>query len=140
MEITFKCQQCGKCCEEMAICISYSDFKRWEAENRKDILKEISFAEDFPKDTGFYFYKTILEPGSPCPFLKDNLCSIHDTKPTGCRGFPYGVDEVECPQWKPEYLNKKRLKKIKRKQYKDYKKALTHFDEIYPLIVGARFG
>ncbi|MFX0072094.1 MAG: YkgJ family cysteine cluster protein, partial [Candidatus Hermodarchaeota archaeon] len=34
-------------------------------------------------------YLLNFEPGSFCPFLKDNLCSIHEIKPNVCRNFPY---------------------------------------------------
>ena len=30
-----------------------------------------------------------FEVGAYCPFLRDNLCSIHDIKPNVCRSFPY---------------------------------------------------
>ena len=27
--------------------------------------------------------------GRPCPFLKDNLCSVYEDRPKACRDFPY---------------------------------------------------
>ncbi|TFG06335.1 MAG: hypothetical protein EU539_07905 [Promethearchaeota archaeon] len=30
-----------------------------------------------------------FEPGGYCPFLKNNLCSIHEVKPNVCARFPY---------------------------------------------------
>jgi len=26
---------------------------------------------------------------SPCPFLKDNLCSVYEDRPADCSGYPY---------------------------------------------------
>jgi len=26
---------------------------------------------------------------TPCPFLKDNLCSVYEDRPADCSGFPY---------------------------------------------------
>jgi Fe-S-cluster containining protein len=34
-------------------------------------------------------YTLKFELGNYCPFLKDNLCSIHEIKPIVCRSFPY---------------------------------------------------
>jgi len=34
-------------------------------------------------------YVMLFEVGGYCPFLKDNLCSIHEIKPNVCRSFPY---------------------------------------------------
>ncbi|MFX0186443.1 MAG: YkgJ family cysteine cluster protein [Candidatus Hodarchaeota archaeon] len=34
-------------------------------------------------------YKIKLDPNGYCPFLKLNLCSIHDIKPMVCKKFPY---------------------------------------------------
>lgn len=25
----------------------------------------------------------------PCPFLKDNRCTVYDSRPSNCRGYPY---------------------------------------------------
>ena len=34
-------------------------------------------------------YSIKFETGGDCPFLKENLCSIHESKPNACRNFPY---------------------------------------------------
>ena len=36
----------------------------------------------------------------PCPFLKDNLCSIYEGRPADCSGYPYLYDpEFICRTW-----------------------------------------
>ncbi len=37
-------------------------------------------------------YVILFEVGGYCPFLKDNLCSIHEIKPNVCRSFPYNEE------------------------------------------------
>ncbi len=37
-------------------------------------------------------YILIFDPEGHCQFLDDNLCSIHDLKPTACRIFPLDAD------------------------------------------------
>jgi Fe-S-cluster containining protein len=34
------CAQCGSCCKHYAIIIEDKDIRRWEKEDRKDILKK----------------------------------------------------------------------------------------------------
>jgi hypothetical protein len=29
---------------------------------------------------------------TPCPFLKDNRCSVYEDRPADCRGYPYLYD------------------------------------------------
>lgn len=37
-------------------------------------------------------YNSKFETGGYCPFLMDNLCSIHEIKPNVCKAFPYNKD------------------------------------------------
>jgi len=37
-------------------------------------------------------YVVLYEVGGYCPFLKENLCSIHEIKPNVCRSFPYNEE------------------------------------------------
>lgn len=136
----FECNHCGKCCKEMAICITYSDIMRWKQQNRNDILREVSFSSDYPLGSGFYVATSIVGPEKkPCPFFIDDLCSIHKTKPVSCKDFPLGFSDFNiCPVWKSEYLNKKRLKKIKNRQAKDFKRCKQYVKELYKIIVESR--
>ena len=53
--------------------------------------------------TPLQFIDTYLEPNgdddnpwqtrtSPCPFLKDNRCSVYEDRPDNCKGYPYLYD------------------------------------------------
>jgi Fe-S-cluster containining protein len=124
----------------MAICVSHSDIIRWQDERRPDILRNVSFAKDAPQGDGFYVAATITGPEKkPCPFLVDDLCGIHHTKPMVCKDVPARFTRFDaCPVWKPEHINHKRLKKVQRRQAKDFKKCATDFANLYRIIVEAR--
>jgi len=134
----FNCLKCGQCCKEMAICITYSDIIRWKEQNRIDIIKEVSFTRGCPQGDGFYFEKTITAPKKPCPFLQENLCSIHDTKPICCKDAPYGFNNFDvCPEWNNSMIDK-RTKKIQARQHKDFKNCVIHFKELLETTIKAK--
>ncbi|MHA2219402.1 MAG: YkgJ family cysteine cluster protein [Candidatus Hodarchaeales archaeon] len=140
MEKIFECQQCGRCCREINIPISYNDIMRWVDTGRKDILFQVSWIHNFPKKNtgGFYFRQTCTpdENGDKgiCPFLEDNLCSIQDTKPLACKDAPKGFDRFDmCPAFKKPYPKKIR-DRIKRKQRIDYKKAFDRYKELVRIL------
>jgi len=64
--------KCGKCCKAPlvnTIKFSMEDLDRWRREGRKDILEIV---DDWARHK------------ETCPFLKDNKCSIQETKPETC--------------------------------------------------------
>ena len=136
---TFNCIQCGQCCRELVICITYSDIKRWVKQGRTDILREVGFVRGAPQGDGFYFEQTITKPKKPCLFMVDNKCSIHDTKPVCCKDAPASLTKFPvCSQWNASYINKKRLKKITARHDKDFKKCVTNFKELLEVTMKAR--
>jgi len=89
-----RCEDPGRCCHKY-MPIGYSDFRRWEAEKRWDILREIRLVT-VPGKTPFFTFGKLLESGVPCPFLDErNLCRIHDTKPLACKNYPLTQPEEE---------------------------------------------
>jgi Fe-S-cluster containining protein len=149
----FKCIQCGKCCSgEIAICITYSDLKRWKEQNRYDIIREVSFLripkdkrKDHPLGEGFYIATTVSKIA--CPFLGEkngkSICTIHHTKPRACKDAPDGFNEKSnfnktCPVWNYQMNNPKRVRKIQAKQDRDFKACVTHFEELLNLTIGAK--
>ena len=100
----FKCQQCGKCCEEIGL--AYDPYSLKEIANYLKIsINELieTYYGKFTTD-GKYF-----EPDdnkrTPCPFLKSEesmkFCAIYPVRPEGCRLYPletdFGRDGVDCP-------------------------------------------
>lgn len=110
MEEQLSCLRCGKCCfVDLTAYAEQSDFDRWHAENRQDILniiehRHLIWAGDrmISTETGDY--------PRECPFLynsgKDWLCSIYGTRPAVCRNYQPGSSEL-CPQFKLNEQHKK---------------------------------
>jgi Fe-S-cluster containining protein len=136
----FTCIKCGKCCKELAICVTFSDIRRWADGGRQDILKSVSFARGAPQGDGFYIADTITAPKKPCPFLgDDNLCGIHCTKPVCCKDAPDSLTKFDvCPVWDESFINTKRQKKIARRHDKDFKACVTHFKELLETTIRAK--
>ena len=103
MEEPLSCLQCGKCCfVDLTAYVEPSDFERWHAENRQDILniiehRHLVWAGDrmVSVETGDYQRE--------CPFLYSAgnawRCSIYGTRPRVCRNYQPGSSEL-CPQCK----------------------------------------
>lgn len=142
----FNCQRCGWCCEQIVIDVSQSDIHRWVRAGRFDILKEISFINNYPrKGTGnFYIAKTTFNPKQPCPFIaKENgvkSCAIQDIKPRACRDYPWSCTKMEgCPAFS-EIQNKNLSKRnqVLQSQRKDFKKTFFNRKELLHILVRAR--
>jgi Fe-S-cluster containining protein len=101
MKEPLTCLRCGKCCfVDLTAYAEQSDFDRWRAENRQDILsiiknQHLTWAGDRMIST---------ESGNTpreCHFLKAHgtewLCSIYETRPLVCREYQPGSSEL-CPQ------------------------------------------
>ena len=138
----FECVQCGNCCRQMAICVTYSDMIRWQRQGRNDVLEEVSFCKNAPQGEGFYFHRSVLKPKRTCPFLEDNLCQIHDTKPRTCKDAPKGFTRFDqCPVWDKElHFNLKSFKRTIKKQDKDFRKCVTQFDRLMEILWDSRSG
>jgi Fe-S-cluster containining protein len=80
------CTQCANCCKTVRPTLSDEDVDR--------LVRRLGRArEEFIRQ-----YLGPTEPGddnpwqtnsTPCPFLKDNLCSVYEDRPTDCRKYPY---------------------------------------------------
>ncbi len=98
VRIPFVCHQCGKCCKILSKIVFDPIEKKIYMENLEVISKHVNLdelIEEFSKkvDTN---HPVML----PCPFLRDNRCSIHPIRPKSCRIFPLGKDldqGIGCP-------------------------------------------
>jgi Fe-S-cluster containining protein len=78
------CKACANCCRKARPVLDQKDIRRLAKglKNSSDDFKAMYLSSgDEPE--GFVFKKT------PCPFLKNNLCSHYDFRPTDCRSFPH---------------------------------------------------
>ena len=136
----FKCQRCGECCKTLPIDIGYGDITRWNKEGRKDILRRVSFIDNYPETGygGFYFEETLLKKDrvkSPCPFFGESGCGIYETRPMACRYYPDN-HKNGCSNFGPAREWKREI--IDKKQKRDLQKALNHFDMMMTILKVAR--
>ena len=133
------CQQCGNCCREKVIDITFSDILRWSDQKRWDILCEIFYLDNYPVkgQGGFYIEKSAKAPKAPCPFLAQNQCSINDTKPSGCADAPLAYKEFpECPVFKKS--SDTVINEMVKKQTQDIMASKRNYNIVMNVLVEAR--
>ena len=128
---------CGNCCKKLAdsIRFSFGDIKRWKEQERQDILRRIEvFCQVkgegvFLRGDNKLIDDAIVFGGEwnkgyvdVCPFLKEDKCSIQDTKPQTCTDYLCEKAEPLCAEqlvptiiergknWKQMNLNQRKLK------------------------------
>lgn len=143
--MTFKCTQCGWCCEYVNINVSYHDILRWAKEARYDILAKIAYIDnEDPRKRGFYIEDTITAPKKPCPFLTaEKLCSIQDTKPRACADFPIAyfeeeLDKIECPALPDYEVDFATTNELHKEQAFDFFMAETKKSQLLQILADAR--
>lgn len=102
MEEPLACLRCGKCCfVDLTAYTRQSDFDRWQAENRQDILNIVRHRHLIWAGDRMISSETGSSPRE-CPFLYSAgntwPCSIYGTRPWACRRYQPGSSEL-CPQW-----------------------------------------
>lgn len=110
MEEPVSCRQCGRCCfVDMAAYAEQSDFDRWHAEKRQDILDAIERHHLVWAGDRMISSETGALP-KECSFLYNEgnkwLCSIYETRPKVCREYQPGSSEL-CAQFKNIKQHKK---------------------------------
>lgn len=77
------CTKCANCCKSLVVAPNYPDISKLaEAVN----LETNEFKKKYMKrdHEGDMCFKQ-----KPCPFLKNNLCSVYESRPTTCRTYPH---------------------------------------------------
>ena len=78
------CTTCANCCKEVSPSLSQTDVVRLSEYFGIGIP---DFSEKYlepPKDSD---KQRIRE--KPCPFLRENLCTVYEARPDACRSFPH---------------------------------------------------
>jgi Fe-S-cluster containining protein len=78
------CMKCANCCKTMTPTFTKTDIKRISAHlemTPKEFTDKWLIKEE---DTG-----DMVNKKQPCQFLKNNMCSIYEVRPTDCAEFPH---------------------------------------------------
>ncbi len=77
------CTRCAECCKVLRPTVDQDDAQRLA---RRLGISDRKFEEQYLlRDE---FGERIINQ-SPCPFLKDNRCSVYEDRPKACRDYPY---------------------------------------------------
>ena len=80
------CTTCANCCREVSPTLSENDLDRLATHvgmNRSEFASKYLKQADSTTDNPWIMRER------PCPFLKDNRCSVYDHRPANCRDYPY---------------------------------------------------
>jgi hypothetical protein len=80
------CTTCANCCREVKPTFSEEDVERLARRLGMDRVRFIEAYLEPNPEPGESPWQTRT---TPCPFLKDNLCSVYDDRPADCSGYPY---------------------------------------------------
>jgi len=98
VRIPFICQRCGKCCRILSKVVFDPIERKLYMEDIDEISKYVNIDEVIEKISRYVNAKHPVK--LPCPFFRDNECSIHPIRPRSCRIFPLGKDfdqGIGCP-------------------------------------------
>ncbi len=108
LSILNSCLKCNsKCCKSESPIV---------LEKERDLILKQTEKDYFKREENYY-----IIPNDPCPYLKNNICSIEDIKPIDCKAYPLTIIEKEgnlfigiyenCPGL--SYINDNFLKEVK---------------------------
>ncbi len=77
------CTKCANCCKSLTVAANYQDTAKLAEATSLQIneFKSKYMKRDFEGDMVF--------KQRPCPFLKSNLCSVYESRPSTCRTYPH---------------------------------------------------
>jgi Fe-S-cluster containining protein len=85
------CLRCGNCCRdvighERRILLTENDLKR---------IKDVTGLDDFFDETGEEPFKAIMKKkNGDCIFLREEECSIYDSRALLCRMYPFWIEKI----------------------------------------------
>jgi Fe-S-cluster containining protein len=83
------CTTCANCCKTVRPTFADDDIERLARRlgiQRQEFIEKYLEPNEPDEDNAWQTRTT------PCPFLKDNRCSVYEDRPADCRGYPY-LDE-----------------------------------------------
>src|SRR5258706_11693844 len=85
------CTTCANCCKTVRPTFAEEDIQRLARRlgiQRQQLINDYLEPNEPGEDNAWQTRTT------PCPFLKDNRCSVYEDRPADCRGYPY-LDEPD---------------------------------------------
>ncbi len=82
--LKLKCTTCANCCRQLSPVFTENDIKKISKKQKKTpaaLIKQ--YFRKSRESEGFVLRRM------PCPFLKDNKCSIYSVRPDTCKSFPH---------------------------------------------------
>jgi uncharacterized protein len=80
------CTTCANCCREMKPTFSEEEVERVARRLR---MTRQQFIETYLERSEADSENPWQTRATPCPFLRDKLCSIYEDRPAECNGYPY---------------------------------------------------
>ncbi|MCX6380761.1 MAG: YkgJ family cysteine cluster protein [Armatimonadetes bacterium] len=80
------CKTCANCCKVLTINLEEADIERLALGLEMSIG---DFTQRYVAETKDFEGTFKHLASKPCPFLKDNLCTVYEHRPDVCRGYPY---------------------------------------------------
>ena len=79
-----KCLQCGLCCRLFLINLSKAEYKSGKYQT---MFGKSGMVENFSEARKYGLNLLAQNKNGSCVYLKNNLCSIHENRPSVCRKF-----------------------------------------------------
>jgi uncharacterized protein len=80
------CTSCANCCREVKPTFSEEEVGRVA---RRIGMERQQFIDTYLERPEVNSENTWQTRTTPCPFLKENLCSVYEDRPADCNGYPY---------------------------------------------------
>ena len=80
------CTACANCCKTVRPTFTEEEIERL---TRRLGIERQQFIETYLQRTDSDDDNPWQTRSTPCPFLKDNRCSVYEDRPDDCRGYPY---------------------------------------------------
>jgi hypothetical protein len=77
------CRDCANCCRRLQLQLSPKDCRELARQLGITLKQFQEYCAERHRDGSWYLQK------SPCGFLEGNACTIYESRPSRCRGFPY---------------------------------------------------
>jgi uncharacterized protein len=87
------CTTCANCCRELTPTFSEEEVDRVA---RRLGTERQQFIETYLERTEAHSDNPWQTRTIPCPFLKDNLCSIYEDRPGDCSGYLISTSRISC--------------------------------------------